>query len=101
MPNDSGGDYSLPDGRRVTWVGLVQMLLATRPARCPDIGTVNAVFGATKFASLGQVAEAFGVHPGTVRADWTSQQMPGNAEDGYPIGELFRWRIRRLLSAEF
>lgn len=100
MPNEQIGDYSLPDGRRVTWGALVRMLLATRPENCPVAGTMNAVFGEAKFQSLGQVADAFGVHPGTVRADWTSQQMPGNPDDGYPVGELFMWRIQRLLAAE-
>jgi hypothetical protein len=90
------GDYKLPDGRCVTWAALIRMLLSLQPTRCPDVGTVAAVFGDAKFRSLGQVAEAFSVHPSVVRSDWRSQEMPGNPDDGWPIGELFRWHLHRI-----
>jgi hypothetical protein len=90
------GDFKLPDGRIISWVALVQMLMALDPSRTPDVGTVAAVFGDAKFKSLGEVAEAFQTHPSTVRKDWRSQGMPGSPEDGWPIGEIFRWRLTRL-----
>lgn len=90
------GDYALPDSRIVTWVAFVRMLLKLQPTRCPDVGTVNAVFGDAKFKSLGEVAQAFDVHPNVVRADWRSLGMPGNPDDGWPIGELFRWHLERI-----
>jgi hypothetical protein len=88
-------DYTLPDGRGVTWVALVRMLVALHPNRCPDLATITAVFGAAVFTSLGQVAEAFVVHPGVVRADWCNQGLPGNPDDGYPIAEVFQWYLHR------
>jgi hypothetical protein len=95
-PEATKGDYQLPDGRVVTWAALVRMLLGLQPTRCPDVGTVTAVFGDAKFKSLGQIAEAFSVHPSVVRSDWRSQGMPGSPEDGWPISELLTWHLRRV-----
>lgn len=88
--------YRLPDGRVVSWVALVRLLLALEPTRCPDLATVDALFGDAKFKTLAEVSEAMSVHPGTVRADWRAAGLPGDAETGWPIGEVFRWHVGRI-----
>jgi hypothetical protein len=89
------GDYTLPDGRVISWVALVQMLLALQPRRCPDITTAARVFGDAVFNNLGEVAAAFGVSPTTVKKDWRHQGMPGT-EGAWPVAELFRWHVNRI-----
>jgi hypothetical protein len=93
--DELNGDYTLPDGKRVTWVALVRMLLELKPARCPDVATVAAVFGDAKFKTLGEVAQAFDRNPSVVRGDWRSAGMPGDRTTGWPVGELFRWHLNR------
>ena len=95
-PNASRGDYTLPGGRTITWVALVRMLLALRPTRAPDVATVAAVFRDDKFSNLSEVAQAFEVSLTTVRKDWRALDMPGSPEDGWPVGELFRWYLLRV-----
>jgi hypothetical protein len=84
--------------RDMTAMQFVQMFrgLTKSATVCPHWSDFTALFGRENyFRTYAQIAEAFEVNASTVRGEWASAGLPGNADDGWPIGEVFHWWLGR------